>query len=126
MARRNSRSVTESIVKYSGSPRYLGVIDFTNVSKTNATATAPFNATGSALGGKILLLQSDQDVFVLPVQTSATAVTIPTGVTIFANERVIMTMDDLDRTDIAGEPYIFLAALRAAGVNGSLRVWELV
>lgn len=125
MARRNSRSVSEAIVKYSGSPRYLGTIDFTSVSKTNGTATIPFNLASPGLAGKIIMMQSDQDIFILPVTSSATAVTSTNGVTIYANERVILTMDDIDPADIVGESYGWLAVLRANGVNGSLRVWEL-
>ncbi|SRR5258706_5312386 len=125
MARRNARSVSEAIVKYSGSPRYLGVIDFTNVSKTNHQATTPFNNTGTALAGKILLLQPAQDVYILPVTTNAGTVSSTNGVLIMANERVILTVDDLDVTDIAGEFYGWLAAIRST-TSGNLRVWELV
>lgn len=125
MARRNARSVSEAIVKYSGSPRLLGTIDFAAASKTNATATTPFNATDPALAGKILLLQPSQDVYVLPVATSSGAVTSSTGVLLYAGERVILTVDDIDSRDVAGERYGWLAAIRSTA-DGSLRIWELV
>jgi hypothetical protein len=125
MARRNARSVSEAIVKYSGSPRLLGTIDFTATSKTNAQASVAFNAADPALAGKILLVQPSQDVYVLPVATSTGTVSTSTGVLLFANERVEMTMDDVDRTDVAGERYGWLAAIRSTA-DGNLRVWELV
>jgi len=125
MARRNARSVSEAIVKYSGSPRFLGVIDFTGASKTNAQATVPFNAADPALAGKILLLQSSADVYVLPVASSTGTVTTSNGVLVFSGERVIITCDDIDKTDIAGERFGWLAAIQSVGA-GNLRIWELV
>lgn len=124
MARRNSRSVTESIVKYSGSPRFLGAISFTSTSKTNNDATA-FNNTGTALCGKVLLLQTDQDVYILPVNTATGAVTSSNGIKLLAGVTVTITMDDLDSRDEAGEFYGWLAALRVSA-DGTLKVWELV
>lgn len=125
MARRNARSVSEAIVKYSGSPRLLGTIDFTSTSKTNAQASVPFNAADPALAGKILLLQASQDVYILPTATSTGLVTSSTGVLVFANERVILTCDDIDKTDMAGERFGWLAAIRSTA-DGNLRIWELV
>lgn len=125
MARRNSRSVTESIVKYSGSPRYLGTIDFTAASKTNHTATTPFNNTGTALCGKILLLQPDQDVYILPTNSNTGAVTSTNGYKLLAGQAATITVDDLDSKDEAGEFYGWLAALRVSA-DGNLKVWELV
>ncbi len=125
MARRNARSVSESIVLLSGSPRYLGVIDFTATSKTNHEATTPFNNTGTALAGKVLLLQATQDCYILPRPTNTGTVTSTTGVKIAAGERVQITMDDIDSKTPAGENYGWLACLRVS-TSGNLSVWELL
>lgn len=125
MARRNSRSVTESIVKYSGSPRYLGTIDFGAASKTNHQATTPFNNTGTALCGKILLLQPDQDVYILPTNTNTGTVTAANGYKLLAGQAATITVDDLEERVIAGEFYGWLAALQVSA-GGNLKVWELV
>lgn len=123
MARRNARSVSEAIIKLSGSPRYLGTIDFTATSKTNEQATTPFGVGGMA--GKILLLQPSTDVYILPTATSTGAVTSTNGVLLGAGERVQLTLDDRDVTDEAGESFAWLAALRSTA-DGNLKVWELV
>jgi hypothetical protein len=123
MARRNSRSVTESIVKYSGYPVLLGTIDYTNASKTNNQASVAFGTSG--LAGKILLLQASTDVYVLPVLTATATVSSSTGVLIVANERVQITMPDMDVMDEPGDTPIWLAAIRSS-VSGNLRVWELL
>lgn len=123
MARRTARSVSESIIRLSGSPRYLGTIDFTSSSRTNAVgASTTFNTSG--LQAKVLLLQPSQDVYILPVATNNGAVTSTTGIVIYANERVILTMDDTDAQTPAGELYAWLAALRVSA-DGNLKVWEL-
>lgn len=124
MARRNARSVTESIVKLSGCPVFLGTIDFTATSKTNAQATTPFNDASPALAGMSLLLQTSQDVYILPVLSSSTAVSSTNGILITAGERVILTMDDFDERAIAGEVRAWLAAVRSSQ-DGNLKVWEL-
>lgn len=124
MARRNAASVSESIVVLSGSPRYLGTIDFTSASRTNGSgATTPFNTAG--LTGKKILLQADQDVYILPVATVSGAVTAANGVKLNSGERVVISMDDSDSKAPAGELYAWLAALRVSA-DGNLKVWELV
>lgn len=123
MPRRNAKSVSESIVVQDGSLRYLGVIDFTNVSKTNAQATAPFGATG--LQGKHLIMQCTQDVYILPVASSTGTVTSTNGFTMYAGETKSFWMDDVDSKAPAGESYGWLAALRVSA-DGNLKVWELV
>lgn len=125
MARRNSRSVSEAIIRLSGSPRYLGTIDFTATSKTNAEATTAFNTAAPRLGGKVLLIQPDQDCYILPVSTSTGTVTSTNGVKLTSGERVQITMDDIDPTSISGEAYQWLACLRVSA-SGNLKVWELV
>lgn len=124
MARRNARSVSESIVVQDGSLRYLGTIDFTSTSRTNAQATTPFNDTSPALAGKHLILQTSQDVYILPVQTSTGTVTSTNGFTLYAGETKSFWMDDFDERAVAGEPYAWLAALRVSA-DGNLKVWEL-
>lgn len=125
MARRTARSVSESIIKLSGNPRLLGTIDFTATSKTNHQATTPFNNTGNALLGKVLVLSATQNCYILPVTTNVGTVTTATGVPLFANERVIMVMDDIDLSVAAGEFYGWLACIRSTA-DGNLRIWELV
>ena len=125
MARRNARSVSEAIVKYSGTPVYLGTIDFTATSKTNAQATTPFNAALPGLLGKILMLQPSQDVYILPVDTSTRAITSSNGILLYAGERVTVTMMDMDITDEPGENTPWLAAIRSSA-DGNLKVWELI
>ena len=125
MARRNARSVSESIVRLSGSPRYLGVIDFTGTSKTNHEATTPFNNTGNALLGKVLLLQPSQACYILGVSANDGTVSATNGVYLFANERVEIVMDDLP--DVSTQPsdlLPWLAVIRDSA-SGNLKVWEL-
>lgn len=124
MPRRNARSVTESIVKYSGCPVYLGTIDFTGTAKTNAEATTPFNAASPALSGKVLLLQATQDCYISAVTTSTGDAASTNSPLIFANERVILTMDDYDERAIAGEVREWLSVVRSTA-SGNLLVWEL-
>lgn len=127
MARRNAKSVSEAIVVQSGSPRYLGTIDFTSAAKTNATATTAFNVTG--LQGKVLLLQPSQDVYILPLPVATpvagNTVSSTNGITVYANERVEISMDDPDSKCPAGELYAWLGAIRVSA-DGNLKVWELV
>lgn len=126
-ARRNSRSVTESIVKFSGRPTFLGVIVATT-SKNNHTTAAPFNNTGNALLGKVLMLQSDAAFYLdFGLTNAAAATTSATGssMLIQANERVTVTMDDVDGTVKAGEFYGWLAAIAVSG-TANVKVWELV
>lgn len=122
---RTSRSVDESIVRMSGRPNYLGTIDFTGTSKTNHQATTPFNNTGTALMGKILLLQPDADVYILPVLSNSAAVTSSIGVKLSAGERVILTFGDLSSSLVAGEYHGWLAALQVSA-GGNLKIWELL
>jgi hypothetical protein len=104
-----------------GAPTFLGVIDYTGSSVTNHQASTPFNNTGSALCGKVLLLQPSTDVYILPVTTNTGTVTTSNGVLLFANERVILTMTDYFATN-ATECWV--AAIRSTA-SGNLRVWAL-
>lgn len=128
MARRNSRSVTESIVKYSGRPSFLGVLVATT-SVTNHTTAAPFNNTGNALLEKVLILQPDTQCYVKIVSANngvATTGATSDSMLIQPFERVIITMDDLDRAQSAsGEFFGWIACVASAGTT-NLKVWELV
>lgn len=104
-----------------GAPTFLGVIDYTASSVTNHQASTPFNNTGSALCGKVLLLQPSTDVYVLPVTTNTGTVTTSNGVLLFANERVLLTMTDYFATNATE---CWLAAIRSSA-SGNLRVWAL-
>lgn len=127
MARRNSRSVTESIVKYSGRPSFLGVIVATTTKNNHDTAT-PFNNTGNALLGKVLILQSDAAFyFNIGTSNAVTAAVSATGssMLIQASERVTITMDDIDPSVDAGEFYGWIACVAVSG-TANVKVWELV
>jgi hypothetical protein len=103
-----------------GSPVYLGVVDCTNVSKTNHQATTPFNNTGNALCGKPLLIQPSAELFLLPVATNTGAVTTATGVDLTAKERVVILMTSKTGSDNT----CWLACILSSG-TGNLSVWEL-
>lgn len=113
-------------VRLNGSPDYLGTIDCTTTSKTNHEATTPFNNTGNALLGKVLLLSNEGtvDVYVHPVSTNAGLVTSDGtgnhGVRIGAAERVILMMED----DDTGSPNKWIAAKTASG-TANLRIYDL-
>ncbi len=110
------RPFLDSSTILSGTPKYLGVIDFTGTSKTNHQATSVFNNTGAALTGKTLLLQCSAAVHILPVTTNDGTVTTATGVKLAADERVIISM---------GSTYGWLAAIQTSGA-GNLSFWELI
>lgn len=124
MPRRNSRSVSEELAKQSGAPRYLGTIVATTV-KSNETTAAPFNNSATYLLGKTLLIQSDADCYILPTAAAGEAgLTSSNGVRIFANERVVLEMDDFDQLPISAEALRSLTALAVAG-TANVKVWEL-
>jgi hypothetical protein len=103
-----------------GSPVYLGTIDCTGTSKTNAQATTPFGNTGDMLKGKVLLVcnSGSVTVYVHPVATSTGTTTAVRGagfgVPIGPGERVYITMN-------AKYPYI--AAITTTTAN--LDFWEM-
>lgn len=110
--------ITQSI---NGAPSFLGTIDYTGTSTTNHNASTPFNNTGSALCGMVLLLQPSTDMYLLPVTTNTGTVTAANGVQLVANERVVVTMTDFFATNATE---CWLAALRVTS-SGNLRVWKL-
>lgn len=111
-----SRPYHDSAVRLSGTPVYLGVIAFGAATKNNADTATPFKASGDALSGKVLLLQTSAAVYILPGTSSSAAVTSTNGVKLAADERVIIAMSD---------GYTHLAALQVSA-SGNLSVWELV
>jgi hypothetical protein len=101
-----------------GCPSYLGVIVATTT-KNNHDTAVPFNNTGEALKGKVLLLQSDAAFYLLPGTTNAATVATSgatTGVLVAANERVVMVM---------GSSYGWVAAVAVSG-TANVKVWELI
>jgi hypothetical protein len=100
----------EMMAQSLGAPVYLGTIDFTGTSKTNLTATTPFGTAG--LNNKTILLQADQDLYVLTGAAPTAAAT--TSIKILAGELKSFHMG----------AHISLAALRVTN-SGNLLVWEL-
>lgn len=99
-----------------GTPVRLGTIDFASSSKTQASATTPFNDSGDGLAGKVLLLQPTQAVYILPGTSSSATAASATSVLLQANERVCFYMHP---------SYTHLAAIRSAS-DGNLLIWELL
>jgi hypothetical protein len=95
-----------------GTLTYLGTIDYTDTSKTNATATTPFGTGTGELSHKTLLIQPSTAVHIL-TGTAPTAAST-TSVKIGADERVAVHMG----------AHTKLAAIRSAS-SGNLLVWEL-
>lgn len=97
-----------------GTPTRLGVIAATTTSQNNHDTGTPFNNTGDALAGKLLLVQPDVACYIATGSTSSvTAAT--TDVKLEANERVYLNMPR------AGK---FLACRSVSG-SVSLQVYEL-
>jgi hypothetical protein len=106
------RPFNDSATLLSGTPVYLGVIVATTT-KNNHDTVAPFNNTGSGLGGKTLLVQASAALNFRPVTTNAGTVTTANGIALAAGEKMVICM---------GETYGWLAAVGSA----SLSVWELI
>lgn len=98
-----------------GVPTFLGVIVATTTKNNHDTAT-PFNNTGDALKGKVLLIQPDAACYILPGTANTATVTTSNGVKLAADERVIIHM---------AQGHSFLACLSVSGTT-NCRVWELV
>lgn len=99
---------TGALDALNGIPIYLGTIDATTTSKTNHQATTPFNNTGSALCGKVLLIQNAGaiDIRIHPVTTNTDTVSNSRGTgfgpAISPGERVIVFMPTGSRCWVAG------------------------
>lgn len=101
-----------------GQPEFLGTIDFTGTSKTNAQASVAFNDTGDTLCGKLLLVQvaTGGSAYLGKAVTSTSTVTATNGVELALKERALWMMPM--------GVNCFLAALRVS-VDGTLKVWWL-
>lgn len=101
-------------LKTYGSPTFLGVIVATTT-KNNADTAAPFNSTGRALKGMVLLVQPDVACYVIPGTVNTVTVTASNGVKLEANQLHLITMLNDEG---------WLAALPVSGTC-NLKVWEL-
>jgi hypothetical protein len=109
------------LIALNGTPRYLGTIVATTTKNNHDTAT-PFNNTGDALKGKLLLIQTDAACYINFGTTNAiTAVSSATtgavSVKLNADERVIVRMDP-------ESGYGWIAALAVSG-TANIKVWDL-
>ena len=98
-----------------GTPVFLGVIVATTT-KNNTDTAVPFNTAANGMAGKVLLIQSDTECYILPSASSTGTVTSSNGVKIGVDEKVIIKM---------GPTYGWLAGLAVTGTS-NIRVWELV
>lgn len=109
-----------------GAPVYLGTIDVTNTSKTNAQATTPFNNTGADLCNKVLLVQNsgtvDARIAVVTTSTGTVSTTRGAGFgpTLGAGERAVIYMPDPSMS--AG---CFLAAISTTAAAENVDVWSM-
>lgn len=105
-----------------GYPLYLGTVDATTTSKTNAQATTAFAASGDALAGKVLMIQNAGTVSIRlhPVATSTGTVSNTRGAgfgpEIQPGERIDVTM---------GRTYSFLAIIATSGA-ANVDFWEMM
>ena len=100
-----------------GSPTFLGVIVATTTKNNHDTAT-PFNNTGDALKGKVLMLQADAACYVYPGTLNTATVTgsaTGNGVLLAVAERVIVTM---------AADQGWMACVSVSGTT-NLKIWEL-
>lgn len=97
-----------------GTPTYLGVITATTA-KNNHTTAVPFNNTGDAMTGKVILVVPTADCYILQGTTNAATVTAANGVPLYAGERVPLAL-------AANEGWL---AVLPVGSTVDLKVWEL-
>jgi hypothetical protein len=113
-------SNSEVAAVINGTPSFLGVIVATT-SKTNDSTASAFNNSGTCLGDKVLMLQSDVNCYIqFGSDNTVAAVATATGasVQLTAGERVVLR----------AHPTIgkFLACIPASGGTANLKVWELL
>jgi hypothetical protein len=105
-----------------GYPVYLGTVDATTTSKTNAQASSAFANSGDALRGKVLMIQNAGSVSIRihPVSSSTGTVANARGTgfgpEIQPGERVYIRM---------GETYPYLAVI-ATSSTASVDFWEMI
>lgn len=107
-------NISQSYEAVNGTHTFLGTIIATTTKNNNDTAT-PFNNSGEALKGKVLLLQPDAACYILPGTLSTTTVTTTNGLKVGADQTYVIIM---------GAGYGFLACLAVTG-TANLKVWEL-
>jgi hypothetical protein len=96
-----------------GTPVLLGTVIATTTKNNHDTAT-PFNNTGDALKGKLLMLQPDAACYINFATTNAGTATT-SAIKLAADERVVVSMT---------EAHGWVACVSASGTT-NLRVWEL-
>lgn len=101
-----------------GAPVFLGVVAYTASSVNNHDTGAPFNDTGDALKGKVLLIQVSTACSVYFGSSNAAAATTANGIYLNPNERAIVYMSP-------SSGWGWIAAIRDTA-SGNLRVWELI
>jgi hypothetical protein len=107
------KSPSQHALQIDGTPVKLGTIIATTTKNNHDTAT-PFNNTGDALKGKLLMLQPDAACYVsFGTTNAATAAT--TDVYLAAYERVLISM---------AENYGWIACVSVSGTT-NLKVWEM-
>lgn len=109
------RPFPDAATRLSGTPVLLGTITATTT-KNNHDTAVPFNNTGAALGGKLVMLQCDSACYVVTGTLNTTAATAATGVLLSSYERVVMWL---------GESYGWVAVLPVSGTS-VVKVWELI
>jgi hypothetical protein len=101
-----------------GNPVHLGTVIATTT-KNNTDTAVPFNSTGDALKGKMLLLQSDAAFYVRAGTVSTITVTTGTsttaGVKVEAGEKYILSM---------GREQGWIACVSASG-TATVQVFEM-
>lgn len=105
----------ELVTNLNGTPNYLGVIVATTT-KNNHDTAVPFNDTGEALKGKVLLIQPDAVCYIYVGTVNTATATTTNGIKVGADERVIIAM---------GSSYGWLACVSSTGTT-NCRVWELL
>ena len=98
-----------------GVPTYLGVVVATTT-KNNHDTAVPFNDTGEALKGKVIMLQSDAAFYFNAGTVNTGTATTTNGVLVAAGERVILVM---------GSSYGWMACLAVSG-TANIKFWELI
>ena len=105
-------NINQSYEAVNGTHVFLGTIVATTT-KNNHDTAVPFNNTGEALKGKVLLVQPDAACHILPGLLNTSTVTTTNGLKLAADQTYVIMM---------GSSYGWLAVVGSA----SLKVWELV
>lgn len=109
----------ELLTILNGVPTSLGVIIATTTKNNHDTAT-PFNNTGDALCGKVLMVQSDVDCYIqvgTANTVTATASATSASIKLKADERIVFVM---------GSTQGWIAAIPSTAATANVKVWELL